>query len=101
MMSFDAAATIALPSNEAVKSYAPGSPERAAIKARLETMARERIELPKVVGANPPRTGKHSPCVMPHAHVHVLADAHMAGRAEIEAAIAAALKARTGWSAMG
>ena len=34
------------PVNEPVKSYAPGSPERAELKARLKSMAAERIEKP-------------------------------------------------------
>ncbi|HUO98250.1 MAG TPA: L-glutamate gamma-semialdehyde dehydrogenase [Rhizomicrobium sp.] len=97
----DAVAGLPLPANELVKSYAPGSPERASIKARLEAMARERIELPLVIGGREVRTGTLAPSVMPHAHAHVLADAHMAGRAEIEAAIRCALDARASWSAMG
>ena len=31
------------PINEPVKSYAPGSPERAALKARLKSMSKERV----------------------------------------------------------
>jgi len=85
--------------NEPVHSYAPGSPERASIKARLEEMARERIELPLVIGGKDVRTGKLQASVMPHRHSHVLADAHLAGPGEIEAAIAAALEARASWSA--
>ena len=85
--------------NEPVRSYAPGSPERASIKARLNAMARERIELPLVIGGRDVRTGKLQPSVMPHRHGHVLAEAHLAGRGEIEAAIAAALDARESWSA--
>ena len=38
------------PSNEPVKSYAPGSPEKAELKARLKAMAGERIEIPLVIG---------------------------------------------------
>jgi 1-pyrroline-5-carboxylate dehydrogenase len=38
------------PVNEPVRSYAPGSPERAALKARLSSMASERIEIPVVIG---------------------------------------------------
>ena len=34
------------PVNEPVKSYAPGSPERAALKARLAEMANERVDIP-------------------------------------------------------
>ena len=35
-----------LPVNEPIKSYAPGSPERAELKARLQSMAADRIEIP-------------------------------------------------------
>jgi 1-pyrroline-5-carboxylate dehydrogenase len=96
----DAVSNLPAAVNEPVKSYAPGSPERASIKARLDAMARERIELPLVIGGREVRTDTLQPCVMPHRHAHILADAHMAGRKEIEAAIAAALEARASWSAM-
>ncbi|MDE2134760.1 MAG: L-glutamate gamma-semialdehyde dehydrogenase [Alphaproteobacteria bacterium] len=98
--SLDAVCALPAVHNEPVRSYAPGSPERAAIKARLDAMARERIELPLVIGGRDVRTGKLQPSVMPHRHGHVLADAHLAGRGEIEAAIAAALDARASWSAV-
>jgi len=100
MTRLDAAISLPLPVNEPVKTYAPGSRERAAVKARLQAMASERIELPLVIGGKPIRTGKLQASVMPHAHAHALADAHMAGPGEIAAAIAAALEARAGWSAM-
>src|ERR1700738_4868818 len=38
------------PVNEPVKSYAPGSPEKLALKARLASMAKERIEIPIIIG---------------------------------------------------
>ena len=38
------------PVNEPIRGYAPGSPERAAIKARLASMAGERVEIPLVIG---------------------------------------------------
>src|SRR3954469_16113174 len=38
------------PTNEPVKSYAPGSPERAALKTRLAEMAGERAEIPIIIG---------------------------------------------------
>ncbi len=95
----DAVASLPPVQNEPVRSYAPGSPERASIKARLEEMARERIELPLVIAGREVRTGTLQPSVMPHRHHHVLADAHLAGRSEIDAAVASALDARAGWSA--
>jgi 1-pyrroline-5-carboxylate dehydrogenase len=94
----DSVCSLPAVTNEPVRSYAPGSPERAAIKARLSGMAQERIELPLVIGGEEIRTGKLEPSVMPHHHEHVLADAHLAGTREIELAIAKALDARSSWS---
>jgi 1-pyrroline-5-carboxylate dehydrogenase len=96
----DAICSLPAVQNEPVRSYAPGSPERTAIKARLDEMARERIELPLVIGGREIRTGTLQPSVMPHRHRHVLADAHLAGAGEIEAAIVAALEARQSWGAV-
>jgi 1-pyrroline-5-carboxylate dehydrogenase len=98
--SLDAAAKLPQAQNEPIKSYAPGSPERVSIKRRLEELARTKIELPLVIGGKQVRTGRLQPATMPHRHGHILADAHLAGPKEIEAALAAALDARAGWSAM-
>src|SRR3982751_1508226 len=64
------------PVNEPVKSYAPGSAERAALKARLASMAKERVDIPIVISGKEVRTGDTSQSVMPHDHKHVLADYH-------------------------
>ena len=63
---------VPVPANEPVRSYAPGSPERAALKARLESMASERIEIPVIIGGKEYRSGEVGHAVMPHAHGHVL-----------------------------
>jgi 1-pyrroline-5-carboxylate dehydrogenase len=90
---------IPTPINDPNRSYAPGSPERAELKARLKAMASERIDIPLVIGGREVRTGKTATSVMPHDHNHVLADYHLAGEAEIQQAIAAAAAARREWSA--
>jgi 1-pyrroline-5-carboxylate dehydrogenase len=87
------------PVNDPNRSYAPGSPERAELKARLKTMAGERIEIPLVIGGREIRTGKKVQSVMPHNHRHVLADYHLAGPEQIQQAIQAAEAARREWSA--
>ncbi|MFN2601343.1 MAG: L-glutamate gamma-semialdehyde dehydrogenase [Gemmatimonadaceae bacterium] len=86
------------PQNEPVKSYAPGSPERASLKERLRTMADERIEIPLILGGNEIRTGDLAQTVMPHNHRHVLADWHRAGPAEIDKAIEASRAASRDWA---
>jgi hypothetical protein len=77
------------PRNEPVKDYAPGSPERAELQARLAEMTAERLEIPCVIGGEEVRTGDTFEAVMPHEKDHVLADVHQAGAAEVERAIAA------------
>jgi 1-pyrroline-5-carboxylate dehydrogenase len=89
-----------LPGNEPVQSHAPGSPERATIRAKLDELAASEIEIAPVVGGREARTGDLAECKMPHDHGHVLARYHKAGTAEVEAAVAAAEKARPAWSAM-
>jgi 1-pyrroline-5-carboxylate dehydrogenase len=86
------------PVNEAVRPYAPGSPERAELKARLKQMANERIEIPLVIGGEEVRTGELAQAVMPHDHKHVLADWHKARREDVLRAVEAARKARAEWS---
>jgi 1-pyrroline-5-carboxylate dehydrogenase len=86
------------PSNEPVKSYAPGSPERAELQRRLAEMQAEQIELPLVIGGEEVRTGDTFEAVQPHKRSHVLATVHQGGAAEVERAIAAAGEAWHDWS---
>jgi 1-pyrroline-5-carboxylate dehydrogenase len=86
------------PVNEPVRSYAPGSPERASIKARLASMAGDRIQIPLVIGGRHIETGDTGPAVMPHDHGRVLADFHKATPALVTQAIDAARAASSEWS---
>jgi 1-pyrroline-5-carboxylate dehydrogenase len=86
------------PVNEPIKSYAPGSPERTELKARLKSMATERIEIPLIIGGKEVHTGTTRQAVMPFDHKHVLADYHVAEPKHVKQAIAAALEARREWS---
>ena len=85
---------VPIPINEPVCSYAPGTQERAALKATLAEMQGQQIEFPLIIGGEEVRTGKMYKAVMPHRHGHVLATWHMAGKDEAEMAIRAA---REGW----
>ncbi len=98
LASFAGVRRIPPPVNDPNRSYAPGSPEREELKARLKTMAGERIDIPLVIGGREIRTGKTAQAVMPHDHRHVLADYHLAGPEHIEQAIAASTAARREWA---
>jgi 1-pyrroline-5-carboxylate dehydrogenase len=85
------------PVNEPIKSYAPGSPERAALKDRLRSMSNERIDIPNIIGGSEVHTGELAESVMPHDHRHVLAQWHRASAATIDQAVAAAKEAAKDW----
>jgi 1-pyrroline-5-carboxylate dehydrogenase len=95
-----AISTAPIPSNEPVRSYAPGTPGRASLQEQLASMAAEKIEIPLVIGGREVRTGKLAQAVMPHRHAHVLADVHQGGAAEVQQAIEAALRAQREWAAL-
>jgi 1-pyrroline-5-carboxylate dehydrogenase len=98
MSVFNGNRRIPAPVNEPIKSYAPGSPERAELKDRLKSMAAERIEIPVIVGGQALKSGNTVQAVMPHNHGHVLADWHQATPDMVDQAVAAAAEARKSWS---
>jgi 1-pyrroline-5-carboxylate dehydrogenase len=97
-MSFNGHRRVPPPINEPVRSYAPGSPERASLKARLAAMAAETIEIPLVIGGKDIRTGSTERSVMPHDHAHTLATYHKASEQHVVQAIEAARAAHEEWS---
>ena len=86
------------PVNEPVKSYAPGSPERAELKTRLRSMSSERADIPLIIGGQEIHTGELAESVMPHNHRHVLANWHRAGADHVELAVKAAQQAARDWA---
>jgi 1-pyrroline-5-carboxylate dehydrogenase len=97
----NAISPLAVPVNEPVRSYGPGSPEKKSLKKRLDEMLAEEIEIPILVGGKEVRTGDTAKAVCPHAHGRVLATYHQAGAAEVAAAAAAAKAAWKQWSETG
>src|SRR5690606_23404126 len=70
------------------------------LKATLDRMASERIDIPLVIGGKEVRTGKLGEARMPHDHAHVLATYHQGGAEHVESAIEAALAAKPAWAAL-
>jgi len=89
---------VPMPKNEPVRDYAPGSAQKASLKAKLNEMLSQEIEIPLIIGGKEVRTGKTAKAVCPHDHRHVLATYHMAGQAEVDMAIKAADEAWKDWS---
>jgi len=89
-----------VPRNEPVGGYAPGSPERKRLQARLAAMASETVDVPLIIGGEEIRTGNTKKMVMPHDHGHALGEFHQAGPDEVRMAIDAAEDARSEWEAL-
>ncbi len=86
------------PVNEPVKSYAPNSPEKAAVLAAYQKMWNETIDVPMYIGREQVKTGNTRTMSAPHDHQHIVGTYHVAEKSHIESAIAAALEARQKWA---
>lgn len=86
--------------NEPVKSYAPGSPERAKVAETYKTMWNSQVEVPLYIGSEEIKTGDTKKMSAPHDHQHIVGVYHQADRALVEKAITSALEARKKWAAM-
>ncbi|MEP6745399.1 MAG: L-glutamate gamma-semialdehyde dehydrogenase [Gemmatimonadota bacterium] len=85
------------PINEPILGYAPGSAEKAALKAKLAVLGGSVMDIPLVIGGKEVRTGKTIDITSPHDHKKVLAKVHQAGPAEVKAAIESAVEAQKWW----
>ncbi len=88
------------PLNEPVRSYAPGSPERARIKSKLAELKAAPVEIPAFIGGEAVLTGDTIDLHPPHELSCTLGQAHLCGRREAKQAVAAAVKAQPEWAAM-
>ena len=86
------------PTNDPIRSYEPGSAERASIKARLDALASDKVDIPIIIGGQEIRTGDTAPVVMPHDHHHVLGTFHKATPEHVREAIEAAVAAQAEWA---
>ena len=89
-----------LPANEPVLSYAPGTPERARLKAVLAELKGEVWDMPMIIGGKEVRTGELVRVHPPHEIAHTLGHFHHGDRTHVQAAIDAALAAKADWAAM-
>lgn len=86
--------------NEPIKSYAPGSPERAAVLAQYKTYFQGKVDIPLYIGCEEIRTGNTKSISPPHDHKHGVGQYHLAEKKHVTEAIKNTLQARTAWSDM-
>jgi 1-pyrroline-5-carboxylate dehydrogenase len=88
------------PSNDVntIRSYAPNSPERRALEAELARMRERTTEIPLVIGGKEVTSANLVDVRRPDDPATVLARAHVAGPAELIAAVESALAAHERWA---
>jgi len=94
----DANTAVPSPINEPVLEYREGSPERAALKVRLDELQDERLDLTMTIGGRESMGGgRRARVVQPHAHRKVLGVLKNATAADARAAVDAAKAAASAW----
>jgi 1-pyrroline-5-carboxylate dehydrogenase len=89
-----------LPVNEPVLNYAPGSPEKLAIKKVLAELKKKELDIPMYIGGRAVRTGNRVAIHPPHERQHTLGYFHAGDASHVQLAIQSALKAKESWAAM-
>jgi 1-pyrroline-5-carboxylate dehydrogenase len=89
-----------MPANEPVLSYAPGSKEKAALKAAIKELKSTKIDVPMYIGGEEVRTGKTVELRPPHERKHLLGQFHTGEAKHVTKAINAALKVKDKWANM-
>ncbi len=93
-------AQVPTPVNEPVRAYAPGDADRALVLAELDKQSAEVVEIPCLIGGIEVFTGNTIAIHNPSDHSHILANVHLAGPDEVNAAVDAAQAARADWMAL-
>jgi 1-pyrroline-5-carboxylate dehydrogenase len=86
--------------NEPVLNYAPGSRERAEVKAMITTMRSQVADIPMFIGGEKVKTSDRREIRAPHEIKHLLGHYYMGGREHVLQAIDAALAVRKKWQEM-
>ncbi len=89
-----------LPLNEPVKTYAPGSPEKAALKAAIAGLKSTVLDIPMIIGGKEIRTGTVVPIHPPHERSFTLGQFHRGTAGHVTEAIAAAMGAKKHWESL-
>src|SRR5690606_17681028 len=85
------------PVNEPVYSYAPGTPERALLKAAIEEARAQQVDIPMYIGGEGVRSSTKGTLTAPHDHKHILGHYAQGSKSHVEDAINAALVAKESW----
>ncbi len=91
---------IPTPVNEPVYDYAPGTPERAALKEALKELKAMQVEVPLYIGGEQIKTDHKKRMFPPHDHEHTLGYYYEGDADHVQQAIDSALGAKHAWENM-
>ena len=86
--------------NEPVKSYAPGSPERVSLKAKIAELRSSELEIPMIIGGREVTTDRRIRIAPPHEIKHTLGYYYQGDESHVQMAVDSALDAREKWASM-
>ena len=86
--------------NEPIKSYAPGTAERAKVLKQYKEYFEGSLEVPLYIGSDEITTASTRPMSPPHDHKHILGKYYLAEKNHVSLAIENALKSRDAWSSL-
>ncbi|PIS47899.1 MAG: 1-pyrroline-5-carboxylate dehydrogenase [Elusimicrobia bacterium CG08_land_8_20_14_0_20_51_18] len=88
------------PQNEPILGYAPGTPEKKELKAKLAELKGQVLDIPLIIGGKEIRTGKTADVVIPHENKKIIARYHKATAKEVQLAADESRKAKKIWARM-
>jgi len=88
------------PVNERVINYSPGTKERATLKAEIERLRSQVMDIPMIINGEEVRTDNKIPIHPPHERKHLLGHYYKGDASHVQMAIQAALDAREKWAAL-
>ena len=86
------------PVNEPIKSYAPGTIERAELEVALEYLKANPVEIPMVIDGEDVKTDKKINITAPHNHEMNLGYYYQGGESDVKDAVDTAMGAYKTWS---
>ncbi len=84
--------------NEPINSYAPGTPERESLQAKLAELRSQQVDVPMFIGGKEVRTDKKATMSPPHDHQHILGHYSQGDASHVKDAIDAAMSAKAAWA---
>jgi len=89
---------VPIASNEPVKSYKPGSPEREELLHTYNKMNSSKIDVPLYIGGEEISTDNKKNITPPHDHKHILGQYSLGEKKHVQMAIDNALAAKSKWA---